>query len=128
MFNEAVDRMKLLKLESRVISDFKKGKLYISDDNGSLQQEVPSDYLKLIKMQEKKYNIIVYYAVFSISCGYNMLNLLYVSDEKDEYKDDRHLLKTMSPYVHVINLDVPEFSEVGRISLSNNNKYISRTN
>lgn len=67
----------------------------------------------------KKWNdALVYYTILSHTSIGPMLSILYVSNEKDEWEDDRKILKEHTPLAYVCNFDDPDCSEFGYIQIA----------
>lgn len=72
---------------------------------------------KAVKEQfEERYECRVYYGVLSdTACG-QLLTLLYVSHDEEEWEDDRRELKEGYPFAYVWNRD-EEFGEFGSVGI-----------
>lgn len=67
---------------------------------------------------EKEYGGLVYSVIRSFHKELGIIdNLLYVSDEKDEWSMDWNDIEVMCPCIYAINYNTPEFSEFGTISV-----------
>lgn len=118
---EATDRMKKLNLYSQIIKEFEK-------DQGLVQYSEPTpfggilywiknnpEWMDMVGDFEHKYHSLVYHAVHSYTeCG-EMLSLLYVSDNPEEWCYDNDVLPYNYVGTYTINLTYPEFSEFGGI-------------
>lgn len=115
---EAIKRMKILKMYGPVIKDFK--------DNDNIMESCPplwacyyldDDTMKKIKEIEKKYNLLVYHVIRSYTEFGELLNLLYVSNYEEEWEEDKLFLYDGLETAYVINLDNEDFSELGMIKI-----------
>lgn len=115
---EAIKRMKYLEMFGPIIKDFEK--------NDEIMVSLPplwacyylnDDILKKVKEIEDKYNILVYHAIETYTEFGQLLNLLYVSDYKEEWAQDNNMLKENLTVAYVINLDNEPFSEFGSIMI-----------
>ena len=67
---------------------------------------------------EKEYGGLVYSVIRSFHKELGVIdNLLYVSDEKDEWSMEWNDIKSMCPCVYAVNYNTPEFSELGLIGV-----------
>lgn len=114
---EAIQRMKALSLMENVIQDFEKEDiLYLSEGYGALfwlddtQKEYVAEF-------ETEYQAVVYHVIHNNTEFGELLAFLYVSNEKDEWADDREDIKEGCPLAYVKNLDEPAFSEFGSIGV-----------
>lgn len=110
--------MKYLEMFGPIIKDFEK--------NDEIMVSLPplwacyylnDDILKKVKEIEDKYNILVYHAIETYTEFGQLLNLLYVSDYKEEWAQDNNMLKENLTVAYVINLDNEPFSEFGSIMI-----------
>lgn len=71
-----------------------------------------------IKAFEETYKVKAYAAIYSDfgEIGKH-LTLLFVSDYRDEWEDDKKWLEKMQPFAYVCNLTYPEYSEFGTVLL-----------
>lgn len=127
---EAVERLKILnknyELMKNVVNDFeKKDLLYFSEQTplgGILywctEENGYKKYVDLIKNFEKENNAIVYHAIHCYTEFGELLNLLYVSKYKSEWKTDKMDLIEGISLVYCYNLDDEWCSEFGSISIA----------
>ena len=135
---EALKRMKALKLHSNVINEFKRegivnyserqspifdGILYWVDNNHKFK--------KLIQDFENKYGYLVYHAQLTYFRDMGAcLSLLYVGNNEQEWEMDYNDLTTTekTKYVcaYVANINCPSYSEFGYIGIESKNGGISR--
>lgn len=67
---------------------------------------------------EEQYDCLVYGVIRSFHQELGVIdNLLYVSDEKDEWPMDWDDIENMCPCVYAVNYNTPEFSEFGSIGV-----------
>ena len=67
---------------------------------------------------EEQYGGLVYSVIRSFHKELGIIdNLLYVSDEKDEWPMDWVDIESMRPCVYAVNYNIPEFSEFGFIAV-----------
>ena len=125
---EAITRMEMLGLYEEVIRDFAQtGRLYYSERSpfcGVLfwLDEKP-EWMKLVREFEKEYNAVVYHATSERTEFGDLLSLLYVSAQEDEWDMDYDDIDRMKvthvayPMAYVINLTDPDLSEFGTIGV-----------
>lgn len=116
---EAIARMEMIKLSRNCINAFKSGKVWESENYGSLY-EVNEEEQKIIDDFERKYNGLVYHMIHNIFEFGECWSIFYVSDDKDEWKHDRADLEDGYAMVYVYNKDNDMFSEFGSIAFKPN--------
>ena len=121
---EALQRMKLLKLMPQVIRDFKdNGKVYYSERQNSMFLAIlywldnNKNYINIVKSFEKKHKAMVYHAQLThLEYGDN-LALFYVSNHEDEWCEDRQDITKGQVFSRVINLQCEYDSDFGLIGV-----------
>jgi hypothetical protein len=114
---EAIARMKLLKIHQNAINEFEKeDKLNLSENYGALYwlNEKQQEYVKKF---EQKYNSIVYHVIHNMTEYGELLAFLYVSDSEEEWGYDRDDLQEGYACAYVENLDDEMCSEFGSIGI-----------
>lgn len=116
---EAIKRMKAFGFFSDTVKLFEK--------NGTpLSSEPPWGVFYALNDQQKaavhefeeEYDGLVYSVIRSFHQELGVIdNLLYVSDEKDEWSMEWNDIKSMCPCVYAVNYNTPEFSELGLIGV-----------
>lgn len=114
--NEAIERMKTLRLHKNVINEFKEGTLNMSENGGFLYW-IEGEMLTKIRDVEERYNIVVYHAIHDYTDFGEILTLMYVSDDEEEWEMDRDDLTNGYPCAYVINLDDDYCSEFGSVQV-----------
>lgn len=121
---EALQRMKMLKLMPQVIKDFEKNnRVYYSERQNAMFNAVlywldnEDKFVELVKEFEKKHNALVYHCQLTHLEFGDCLSLLYVSSQEEEWKYDRQYLSEGYPMAYVYNLDCEEYSEFGSIGV-----------
>ena len=113
---EALKRMKKLKLHPNVIKEFNsEGKLNKSV-NGMLFWLEPEEQAVVDKFQEE-YGTLVYHVIKSETTFGLLLNLLYVSKEEEEWEMDNEDLNEGYAVAYIENLTDPMCSEIGSIGI-----------
>lgn len=115
--DEAIERMKKLRLHSNVIKEFQKeDKLNLSEAYGALfwlddkQKERVAEF-------ERKYNALVYHVIHGFATFGEYLAYLYISDEEDEWEYDREDIEQGIAFAFVDNLSDECCSEFGSIGI-----------
>lgn len=131
--DEAIKRLEILKLHPNVLKEFKKeGTIYYSERLNQIFDGLlywvsnVKEYEQVIKEFEEKHNALVYHAQLAKFEFGTCLSLLFVSQYAEEWEQDKQDLEIMHPYAYVVNLDIPEYSECGRIGIVRKNGGISR--
>ena len=116
---EAIKRMKAFGFFSDTVKLFEK--------NGTpLSSEPPWGAFYALNDQQKaavhefevEYGGLVYSVIRSFHQELGVIdNLLYVSDEKDEWPWDWGDIENMCPCIYAVNYNTPEFSEFGSIGV-----------
>ncbi len=123
--DEAVKRMKLLKLDEKTIKLFKNNQEYkisIAGVSGFL----PDKYKKMISKFEQDFSCLVYHVIYTTTPYGELLSCLHVSKYMEEWEDEVYQIKKSIPDVYVINLTNDIHSEFGTIQVSNKNGYLER--
>lgn len=115
---EAVKRMKRWGIFNQTIRQFEKENLVsISEPPFGAFFWVEGDELEAVKKFEEKYNALVYCIVRSYTEIGRMDSYLYVSDYKEEWEMDNTDQNESSQIAYVVNHDMPDCSEFGRVGL-----------
>jgi len=126
---EAIKRLKMLKVINNVISDFEQeDKLNVSEFGGILFWLDDEVVKKKISELEEKYGVVVYHVILSQTEFGTMYSFLYVSEEMEYWAEDREELEREGyTYAYVFNKTYPEFSEGGGIIVEPMNGGLRRT-
>ena len=115
---EAVTRMRILEIYPETIEQFKReGLVSISEPPVGAFFWVEGEEFKEMKQWEQEHNALVYCIVRAYTSIGKMDAYLYVSDHKDEWADDREMLRNNETIAYVINRDMPDCSEFGSIGI-----------
>ena len=116
-FIEAIERMKLLKLDNSCIEAFAKGKVWESEGYGALY-EVNQKEQELIDNFEKNHpNCLVYHMIHNVFEFGECYSMLYVSGDKEEWEQDKQDIKDGYTFAWVENVDNDWCSEFGSIAV-----------
>lgn len=146
MKKEAVDRMKLLGLPPFYLGQFEDhGELYIRQKSimkNWLIRRLTKNEKKIVKKAEEEFNIIVYHVDRMETKLFGTLyTMLYVSDDEEEWEEDRNDLKSISsgeayPFAYVWNAGTAKenedmisggFGEGGSVGIVKDDSWIKRT-
>ena len=127
MIEEAIKRMKILKLHKNAIKEFEQErKLNKSDFNMGILFWLDNEEEKMVKELEKKYNFIVYHIINSYSNLGETYEILFVSNNKDEWSAEKEDLTNGYAMAWVEVLNYPKNSELGYIGVEARNGGVVR--
>ena len=116
-FIEAIERMKLLKLDNSCIEAFAKGKVWESEGYGALY-EVNQKEQELIDNFEKNHpGYLVYHMIHNIYEFGECYSMLYVSPDTDEWQQDKDDINEGYVFAYVYNKTDEWCSEFGSIAV-----------
>lgn len=134
MKNEALARMRILKIRENAVNDLEKNDIVnVSFFGCGILFWHTDKQIELIKNFENQYNCLVYHAITSTSEIDELLTLLYVSQDEADWPTDREDLKNYDPrygysimaYVYDLTNDI--FSGFGRVCVKPKNSGLVRT-
>ena len=114
-FKEAIERMKLLKLDTPCIEAFKKGKVWESEGYGALYEVNDEEQIIIDKFEAYHKDCLVYHMIHNVYEFGECYSILYVSPDKEEWQRDKDDIKEGYVFAYVENIDTPCFSEFGSI-------------
>ena len=114
---EAIERMKLLRMHENVIREFREEDKLNLSENGGLLYWLDDNQREVVKDFEQRHNAVVYHVIHNFAEFGELLSLLYVSDAVDEWEMDRQDLKENTTLAYVRNLDDDMCSEFGYIGI-----------
>ena len=112
---ESIKRMQLLDLPDEIIEDFTQAKRVCKLDTYGSFYALTDEEEVFITQFEQQRNAVVYFVLESYTYNYKMLNFFYVCNYMDEWAQDQFDLEHGKAICYVQNLDIPEFSDVGKI-------------
>lgn len=127
MKQEALARMKLLKLYSVLLEDFEDGKISYSEGEFGRLYRVKRKVEEVIQKFENRTGYLVYHVINNDTSIGHMLTLLYVSTEMDEWAADKQDLQEGCPLAYVENMTYPDCSEFGSVGVRPANGGVVRT-
>lgn len=89
MKKQAIKQMKALKLNKKIIQEFEEcNQIYESIGSLAKINKISDATYKAIKNYEKRNNEIVYHIIHNKTETLGEINMLYVTNEKENWKDD----------------------------------------
>ena len=116
-FDEAIKRMKLLKLDKQCIEAFTKGKVWESEGFGALYQLSDEEQMIVDKFEAHHEGCLVYHMIHNVYEFGECYSILYVSPDKDEWQRDKEDIKDGYVFAYVENIDDDFCSEFGSIAI-----------
>ena len=116
-FDEAIERMKLLKLDKQCIEAFTKGKVWESEGFGALYEVNEKEQMIIDKFEAHHKDCLVYHMIHNKFEFGECYSILYVSSDKEEWEDDKANIKEGYVFAYVENVDDPWCSEFGSIAI-----------
>jgi ferredoxin-thioredoxin reductase catalytic subunit len=113
---EALERMVMLNMSRQCINAFKKGKIWESEGYGALYELNEKEQV-IVDAFEKKYNAVAYHLIHNLFEFGECYSILYVSQDKSEWQEDRYDIEDGSAFVYVVNVDDKNCSEFGTIGI-----------
>lgn len=120
MKQEAVRRMKVLEILPDMVDRFKKdGTIFYSENMGAgfngilFNFDSHPAWLSQVKQFEAETGYLVYHAVLTHFTFGDVLDLLYVRDQEEEWEYDLQELKQGYADIYAINLSDEQLSEFG---------------
>lgn len=131
---EAIKRMEMLHIMKEVIEDFKKNdKVYYSERQNSFFNATlywldnNPEWAKQVKEFENKNGVLVYHCQLTHTEMGDLLSLLYVAKDEDEWSRERKDIEDREVFVKVLNLDDDFCSDYGYIGIQPSMGGITRT-
>lgn len=121
MKEEAVNRMKMLNLNSRCVQAFKAKKQSVWESCGALGglYEADDKLKNMIKDVETEHDVLVYHVINSVVMGMHIYSVLCVCPYKEEWEMEREDIKDGYVFCYALNVDEPDFSEFGSVVVHN---------
>ena len=116
-FIEAIERMKLLKLDKQCIEAFTKGKVWESEGFGALYQLRDEEQMIVDKFEAHHKDCLVYHMIHDKYEFGECYSILYISPDTDEWQRDKDDIKEGYVFAYVENVDDPWCSEFGSIAV-----------
>ncbi len=113
---EALKRMAFLQLHPNTLKEFKQNVVNYSESYGILYW-LDEKWTTLVKDFEIKHKALVYHVIHNYTEFGELLTLLYVGDDQDEWENDWEDLKLGYACAYVVNLDDDWCSEFGSVGI-----------
>lgn len=118
MINEAILRMRKLDIIEDAVKQFEdKGVIMCSENPYGALYTLNEEQAEIVKAFEKEHNALVYLAIRAFSATDEMISLLYVSNEKEEWYIDREDIDNGFALAYAYNFTAPYCSEIGYIQI-----------
>ena len=114
---EAIERMKMLKLSPNIIKEFEKENTLNLSENGGILYWLDRDQQAIVDEFETEHDALVYHVIHNFTEFGGLYSLLYVSKHEEEWETDREDLKDGYAFVYVKNVDDNWCSEFGSICI-----------
>lgn len=116
-FIEAIERMKLLKLDNSCIEAFCAGNIWESEGYGALYELTDEEQDLVDKFQKEHKGCYVYHVIHNVFPFGECYSMLYVSSDVDEWSRDKSDIKDGYVFAYVYNKDDDWCSEFGSIAV-----------
>ena len=128
MKDEAIQRMRILKLYSTVQQDFAANEqIYYSFSNFGFLYRLDKVMEERVRRFEKEYGYLVYHVIDNPTSIGRMHSYLYVSSNEEEWAQDRQDLEEGRPMAYVKNVDNRSLSGFNNIEIELRNGGVIRT-
>ena len=114
---EAIERMKMLKIYTQAIKEFEKENVINVSEHGGILFWLDDEQQEMVKQFEEKYNAVVYHVIHNYTEFGELYSLLYVSQHENEWDYDKDDIKHNIALCYVVNKDEENFSEFGSIGI-----------
>ena len=114
---EAIERMKMLKIYSQAIKEFERENVINVSEHGGILFWLDDEQQEMVKQFEEKYNAVVYHVIHNYTEFGELYSLLYVSQHENEWDYDKDDIKHNIALCYVVNKDEENFSEFGSIGI-----------
>ena len=114
---EAIERMKMLKIYSQAIKEFEKENVINVSEHGGILFWLDDEQQEMVKRFEEKYNAVVYHVIHNYTEYGELYALLDVSQHENEWDYDKDDIKHNIALCYVVNKDEENFSEFGSIGI-----------
>lgn len=121
---EAIRRMKALKIMPQVIEDFKNNdRVYYSERQNAMFNAVlywldnHDEYVQIVKDFEKEHKALVYHCQLTHTRDGDLLSLFYVSKYENLWNVDKYNIENKEVFAYVHNMEYPWDSDFGYIGV-----------
>lgn len=118
---EAAERMRMMKICGTIIRDMRGGKIqFYAGPLGGGYHLTPQMQEAVKEFEQDGKRLVWGVILTKTTDGEEYWSMLYVSDHKEEWAQDRRDLAEGCPIAYVYNANCPEFSELGSIGVKKN--------
>lgn len=114
---EAIERMKMLKIYTQAIKEFEKENVINVSEHDGILFWLDDEQQEMVKKFEEKYNAVVYHVIHNYTEFGELYSLLYVSQHENEWDYDKDDIRHNIALCYVVNKDEENFSEFGSIGI-----------
>lgn len=114
---EAITRMKMLKLDKPCIQAFGHGEVWESEGFGALYELRENEQAIVDEFQKEHKGCLVYHVIHNMFEFGECYSLLYVSNDEQEWEQDKEDIINGYIFVYVKNVDEEWCSEFGSIAI-----------
>ena len=132
--NEALKRMAMLNLMPQVIKDFEKNnKVYYSERQNAFFNAIlywldnEPNYVEIVDKFEKEHNCLVYHCQLTHMEFGDLLSLLYVSENEEEWEQDKKDLREGYAFSYIVNIGCECYNDFGTIGIRPSQGGVLRT-
>lgn len=124
---EAIKRLKMLDIIPDAIKQFEDDDtVMVSENPYGFLYTLSDEQVRLVREFEDEHSALVYLCNLCTTNFGNLFSMFYVSDYPEEWSMDNEDIESGYPIVNCINLDVPEFSDIGSIEIQAINGGVKR--
>ncbi len=114
---EALERMKMLKLSDNIIREFEKDNIINMSENSGILYWLEEKEQAIVNEFETKHDALVYHVIHNYTEFGELYALLYVSNDEDEWGYDKDDIKCGCVLAYVKNVTDDWCSEFGSIGV-----------
>ena len=105
--NEAIRRLRILGTKQKIIDKFDATEsIALITLNRTDYHQVNEKYLKIVSAIEEEFSLKVYMAIRKFINGRGYIALLFVSNNEDNWSDERDKLKSHDPFSYLFDADM----------------------
>ena len=114
---EALERMKMLKLSPNIIKEFEKENKVNLSENGGILYWLDSEQQEIVDKFEAEHNALVYHVIHDFTMFGELYSFLFVSKYEEEWEYEKEDLKDGYALAYVQNVTDEICSEFGSIGI-----------
>lgn len=120
LYNEALTRMKMLKLSSKCINAFKHNEIWLSEGYGALYELNVEEKEIIDEFRRNNPDCLVYHVIHNNFDFGNCYTILFVSCYEDEWESEKEDIQNGIIFAYVRNMTVDYCSEFGTVAVKSN--------